>query len=77
MKLVVEEVDSYVEGIKITCTPVEALVLNDDLTALIQSLCKIFQHLSHNTSVNFMYLCTISKQLHGVNNPRLKSQACV
>lgn len=28
MKMVVEEVDSYVEGIKISCTPIEALVLN-------------------------------------------------
>lgn len=28
MKLIVEEIDNYVEGIKITCTPVEALVLN-------------------------------------------------
>ena len=28
MKLIVEEIDSYVEGIKISCTPVETLVLN-------------------------------------------------
>ena len=28
MKMIVEEVDSHVEGIKISCTPIEALVLN-------------------------------------------------
>ena len=28
MKMVIEEIDSYVEGIKISCTPIEALVLN-------------------------------------------------
>ena len=28
MKMIVEEIDSYVEGIKISCTPVEALVLH-------------------------------------------------
>lgn len=28
MRMNVEEVDSYVEGIKISCTPIEALVLN-------------------------------------------------
>ena len=28
MKMIIEEIDSYVEGIKISCTPVEALVLN-------------------------------------------------
>lgn len=28
MKMTVEEIDSYVEGIKIECTPIEALVLH-------------------------------------------------
>ena len=28
MKMIIEKVDSCVEGIKISCTPVEALVLN-------------------------------------------------
>ena len=28
MKMIIEEVDSSVEGIKISCTPIEALVLN-------------------------------------------------
>ena len=28
MKMIIEKVDSHVEGIKISCTPIEALVLN-------------------------------------------------
>lgn len=28
MKMIVEEMDNYVEGVKLSCTPIEALVLN-------------------------------------------------
>lgn len=28
MKMIIEEIDSYVEGVNIACTPIEALVLN-------------------------------------------------